>query len=808
MTKSCIHCNEQFFGLDSDFCCIGCAAAYKIVNDLGFDSYYRLRKNVLNENNSSLNIKPDQETFKREFDSKEFIYEEDGIYSASFMIDGISCAACVWLIENIARKDVRIKAAQINLSSKTIFLRWCESTFVLTSFISTIEKIGYKFLPLDLELLKQKESSCKNSVIKELAVSGFGVGNVMLISFVLWFYNAEEIGLYTKELFHLFSALIGLPIIIYSSRPFFKSAINSIRFGYPNMDLAICLAIFLASTVSLIQVFTKGSQIYFDSVLMLIFFLLIGRYLEEKVKKRAFDIVAEFSLLLANFGNVEMDGKICTLPIKKLQEGMILRVSRGEKIAADGDVIDGKSQIDNSIISGESVPKEVGIGSKVFAGAINLGAALKIRITAASNNNLLSQIISIVENIENNKSKFIRMTDRIAKFYTPSIHILAIASFVFWMIRGLGLQDSMMIATAILIITCPCALALAVPIVQTIFVSNFIKRGVFIKSGEVIEKLSKIDVVVFDKTGSLTTRSSKLIGIYRLGSLKPIALKDDEYESSLILASSIMRNSKHPLAQAIIDSYSEMGEEFAVSEIAGCGLIAESLGGKVILGRQDFCGLGDVKLSLEIENSVKFFLKSKELQLVFLFEDSLKLDAAYVISRLKQMNKKVILLSGDTNSVVSLAAKKLGIKEFYFEQNPIQKLDFLYKLKAEGMKVMMVGDGINDAPSLAVADISLSFSDASDISQNVADIIIRGSKLAPIIKLISEGEKALRLMKQNLSISVIYNLIAIPFAFLGFIVPLLAALAMSSSSLMVMLNSMRVIDNVCTDNSDSSNSRS
>lgn len=765
---NCLHCGENTKNLEEKFCCLGCFAAYKIINESGFQNYYKLRE----ENFSAGKIKPE---INENLDISEFVFhEKDETNSVSLMIQGMHCAACIWLIESILKKQKNVVDARINLSKKNLFLRWRGEAKDGNNLIKLIHEIGYKALPFDREILERSEKKYNDGILRALAVAGFGAGNVMLFSFSLWFTNQNQMGIQTRNLLHFFSSLIALPVIIFSARPFFSSAIRSIKQGYPNMDLAISLAIFLACIVSLLETFRGANHVYFDSAVMLTFFLLIGRYLDLKARKKAFGIATEFTLLSANFGRVEEGEKIKILPSKNLREGMILLVASGEKIAADGIVIEGESEIDTSLITGETLPKNITKNDEVFAGTINLSQPLKIRITKSPQNSLLAEIIRLSDEAQNKKIHYIRIADQLSRFYTPAVHLLAFATFCFWF--SSGWENALMNATAVLIITCPCALALAVPIVQTITISNFIKKGVLVKSGEALEKLIATDKIIFDKTGSLTIGRPKLIEIK--------TLQGDE-KNILQLAASLAKNSRHPIAQAILESYKENLIELKILENKGFGLEGNFENKILRLGRKEFC---EIKNSYQNpQNFLTCFFKHGENEAVFLFSDEIKSDAKSVITSLKAMGKKIILLSGDSEIAVKSVAEKLEIEEFYFEQTPVSKARFLEKMD----KFVMIGDGINDAPALALAPVSISFSRAADISQNIADIIIQGEKLSPLIEMINSSKKSISLMKQNLLIALFYNLIAIPFAVSGHVVPLIAAIAMSSSSLLVLFNSLR-----------------
>jgi P-type Cu2+ transporter len=786
MVKLCRHCQEVNKNPEDEFCCSGCEIAFNIINKLGFSNYYKQRIT----DSSIRKIKPDEDDA---IDISEFITTSNNLNSVSLIIQGLHCAACVWLIENILKKQENVSKARINLSKKTLFLEFSGDKKSGNELISLIQKIGYKLLPFDSEIIAKAEKKYDDSILKSLAIAAFGAGNIMLFSIVLWFYNIDEIGEKTRNLLQFFSSFIALPVIIFSSRPFFSSAFKSLKSGFPNMDLAISIAIFLASIVSLLETFRSGSHIYFDSAVMLIFFLLIGRYLDLKARKKAFKITTEFSLFSASFGRVLEDGNIRILPAKNLIKDMILIIAAGEKIAADGIIIEGESEVDFSIISGESIPKKVRIGSEVYNGTINLGTSIKVKITKTPENSLLAQIISLSEQIENKKNFYIRIADRLAKFYLPTVHILAALTFIFWFKEGW--EIALMNATAVLIITCPCALALAVPIVQTILISNFIRKGILIKSGEALEKLSKIDSVIFDKTGSVTIGSPKLVDVFLLQNNQLVSIEDERKKFYFKIAASLSQKSRHPLSKAISENFQEDLFEIKAKENHGFGLEGEFENQLIKLGKKEFC---QIQNSFKAkENFLQTFLKIGNDELVFLFEDELKSDAESVIAELKKISKKIILLSGDNEVNVKKVAQKLGISEFYFEQTPVDKVNFLQELKSKNQILMMIGDGINDAPALALSDVSISFSKASDISQNIADIVIQGEKLMPIIEVIKFSRKAIQLMKENLLIALIYNLIAVPFAMSGQVMPMIAAIAMSSSSLIVLFNSLRINSQKC-----------
>lgn len=749
---------------------------------MGLGKYYQLKSSDIGYIKPELN----QEINIEKFATKN----SDNSYEIFVNIQGIHCGACIWLIETILKKDPSIISSRINLTQKTLFLKWRNKLDNFYQIIDNITKIGYKILPIDKEIIAQNQNQQDKSLLLSLAIAGFGAGNLMLLSFGLWFSSHYDMGFYTRNLLHFFSAIIAIPVIIYAGRPFFRSAIKSIKAGYPNMDLVISVAIILTTIASLIKTFKGDWHIYFDSAVMLIFFLLIGKYLEQKIRRKAFNIANEFMMLNSNYGRVLINNKIQTLPTSQLKKDMILIIASGEKISADGIIIEGESEIDNSLINGESKPKLAKINDNVYAGTINLGSPIKVLITKNQSDSILSQIIKLTQKIDNNKNKYIKISDKLAKLYIPISHLLAFLTFIIWYFHKNNLDQAFNNAIAVLIITCPCALALAIPIVQTILTSKMLKKGIIIKSGNIIEQLPKIDTIIFDKTGTLTQGKPVLQDIFEIKNNKLVNLSKQKKDKLLKIAASLCQNSRHPIAQSILNEYKGNFYNIKTTEIKGQGLKAKLKNDQILLGKAEFCKINDqLYQDLDKKGNLNSYLRYKNSQLLFIFDDQLKDDAKKII-KILQKNKKVILLSGDNEENVKKISKSLKINRFYYDHDPVKKADFLKTLPKDE-KFIMVGDGINDALSLQMADISISFNNASDIAQSISDIIIQGDKLNPINQIISSSTKSVKIMKQNLSLSLLYNIIAVPFAMAGFIIPLFAALAMSSSSIIVTLNSLR-----------------
>ncbi len=804
--RKCLHCEAKLSDDQHQFCCNGCQNAYQIIAKLGLKNYYQIRQLDVNKNS----LKPQEIDH---VDVSEFVQKNsDESWHLALMVQGLHCGACVWLIENILKKNPQVKQARINLTKQILTLDFIGNKSEANQIIALVTDLGYKFLPFDQEIIDAQEKRYNDSLIKALAVAGFGAGNIMLFSFALWFSDSKEMGQATRQIFQFFSAMIGLPVLVYSSQIFFVSAYKALQKGYTNMDLPISLAIFLASIVSIFQAFQGQEHVYFDSAVMLIFFLLIGRYLDMLAKKKAFNIATQFSLLDASFARVEVGDEIKILPLKKICQGMILVVASGEKIACDGHVIDSQSEVDESIICGEIVLKKVNDGSAVYAGTINMLNPIRVRVSNVGKNTMLGQIIDLISKSESSKNKWILLADKLAKIYTPAVHLLAGLTFALWyLLVNKGFQQALMNATAVLIITCPCALALAIPIVQTIVISGFISKKILIKNGEVLEKINHIDTIIFDKTGTLTHGTPKLKAIYSLENNQLQELSIEEKKFYLKIAGSLAVRSSHPIALAISELHNEIVSNIEVEEIKSFGLKAvidkqinfsqyfaeDKL--EVIIGRGQFCQITNLDKYQELITNTNInysqlytFMKINSKQLVFLFNDEIKEDAKDVIDYLLKKNIRVILLSGDNEYTVAKVANHLKISEFYGQQNISQKVEFVKNLIAQKKNFIMVGDGLNDAGALSLASVSISFAKASDLSKNIADVLINSNNLSPIIDLQIGSLKAFNLMRQNLIIALLYNVIALPFAMTGLVVPLVAAIAMSSSSLLVMFNSLRI----------------
>jgi Cu2+-exporting ATPase len=567
-----------------------------------------------------------------------------------------------------------------------------------------------------------------------------------------------------------------MPAIAYAGRPFIASAIAALRHGRTNMDVPSSLGVILVTGMSLVWTMQGVADTYFDSAITLLFFLLIGRVLDHRARGQA-RATAE-QLLTLRAGDVTVlceDGSTQRRSQQSVAPGERVLVGAGERIGVDGVVARGTSMVDASLITGESLPVATAPGAQVFAGTLNLGDALTVQATASGSGTLLADCVRLIEAAEGRRSRFVVLADRVARRYAPAVHLCALLTFLWWYaVAGIPMGEALLIACAVLIVTCPCALALAVPVVQVIATSSLFRAGVLLKSATALERLAVVDTVVFDKTGTLTEP------------MLALARGSDFDEAALRVAASLAAASCHPLARSLTNAAGPVAVADGVVEASGLGLSA----GDVRLGSRQFCGLDQAQGAGT--GPALWLARPDYPPTHFQFQETLREDAAATVHRLRSLGLDVHLLSGDHADAVAPIADTLGINAWRAACSPVQKVAAIEALVASGRKVLMVGDGLNDGPALAAATVSVSPSSAADVSQTVADVVFQGRLLAPVATLIETARRAQTAMRQNLALSIGYNALIVPLAVGGFVTPWLAAAAMSSSSLLVMANSLRL----------------
>jgi Cu2+-exporting ATPase len=705
--------------------------------------------------------------------------DRQGLRRLDLLIPGMDCAACIPRIEDGIGALPGIRSARANLTSKCLGVTWAGDLADPSAILDRLRDLGFEARPFDpAEQGFAADEEKSRELLRAVAVSGFATANIMLLSVSVW--SGAEAA--TRDLFHWISALIALPTVIYAGRPFFRGAARALAAGHLNMDVPISLAVCLAALMSLFATFNHGEMAYFDASVTLLFFLLTGRYLDHLMRARARSAVSQLMSLAATSATViDDDGHRHTVRAESLTPGMSVAVAAGERFPADGAIVSGESQIDRSLVTGETTPEHVKPGAAVNAGMMNLTGPLTVRVTATGDDTFLAEVVRLMAAAEQGRSRFVQIADRLARFYSPAVHILAASTLAAWLAwTGGDWHTSLMVALAVLIITCPCALGLAVPAVQVVASGVLFRNGVMIKDGAALEKLAAVDTVIFDKTGTLTLGRPRLIGA------------QDIPADTLALAAGLAQASRHPLSRAICKAARERNVApvplDGVSEHPGFGLSATYRGEEVKLGSRVWCGMPDA----DDQAMPELVLKTSRGTTIFTFEDERRPQAAEAIEALGRAGLAVEILSGDRAPAVRRVAGALGIAKWQAGVTPREKLDRIEALAAKGRRVMMVGDGLNDAPALAAGFTSMAPSSATDIGRTAADTVFLSDSLKPLLVARGVAVRARRLSLQNFGLAIAYNVLAVPIAMLGFATPLIAAIAMSTSSLIVVANALRL----------------
>jgi Cu2+-exporting ATPase len=705
---------------------------------------------------------------------------EAGTAHMTLAVEGVGCAGCIRKIEGGLKQLPGILDARLNFTNRRLAVEWREDELGAAEVIEALQRIGYRAHPFEPERAEADEAKQARWLMKCLAVAGFAAMNVMLLSVSVWSGNVSDMTPQTRDFFHWLSALIALPAAGYAGQPFFQSALRAIRARHLNMDVPISLGVILALGMSVVETAMHAEHAYFDSAVMLLFFLLCGRYLDHAMRRKTRAVAANLAALKGQLAHrLEDGGEVVRIPAGAVKPGDRLLVRPGDRIPADGAVISGTSEIDESLITGETERRRITAGALVYAGALNFSGALTMRVTAADGSTLIDDVERLLQKAIEAKSRTVRLADRAARLYAPFVHATAALTATGWLIAGASLHDAIVTAIAVLIITCPCALALAIPAVQVVASSALFRCGVILNSGDAIERLAEIDTVIFDKTGTLTLPEPRIEGI---APIEPAILER---------AARLALSSHHPLAGALaLEARERLPYADAVEE-PGRGVRVVIEGSEARLGSREFCGVaGDQGAGSPNGLSVIAFSHAGK-QAIFGFRQRIRPDAAMVVAALARLGLDVLILSGDRAGAVAPVAAALGLQNWTAELKPAGKISAIESLQQKGRRVLMVGDGLNDAPALAAAHVSMSPISAADITQAQADAVFLGDRLLPVLQATRSARGAKRLMKQNLWLAVIYNAIAVPIAITGYVTPLLAAAAMSGSSALVTLNALR-----------------
>lgn len=686
----------------------------------------------------------------------------------------IHCGACISKVEQGLLAHPQVKSARVNLTLKRVSVQTRGDVDAQT-LADHVEALGYEAHELDASALGDRASDrAGRDLLMRLAVAGFASMNVMLLSVAVWSGAADA----TRDLFHWISAAITLPAVAFAGQPFFRNAWSALKAGQLNMDVPITLAILLAIGTSLWETSLSGHHAYFDAALTLTFFLLAGRYLDHRTRAVARSAAEELTALEVPRATRLRDGVEEQVPLADISVDDLILVRPGGRSPVDGIIHEGMSELDRSLLTGETLPVQARPGQAVCAGEINLTGPLVLRTTAVGQDSSLAKMTDLVAIAESGRSRYTSLADKAAKLYAPGVHILSALAFVGWYVYTQDIRTALNIAAAVLIITCPCALGLAVPAVTTAASGRLFRKGMLIKHETALERLAQVDRVVFDKTGTLTTGTPKLINA------------DKVPTRAFAVAMGLAQASSHPLARAILEAGRIRGIAPArlthVTEVAGYGTEGRRNGKPVRLGRASWIGA-----TPGAQMATYLQLPGAE-PITFDFQDQIRPGAAEAIDALKARGIAVALVSGDVPGVVRDLAETLGIEAWSAQALPEDKAVYVQELTQAGHHVLMVGDGLNDTAALSAAHVSISPASALDAARVASDIVLLGGDLRPIAEACSTARSATKRIRENFRIATLYNLIAVPLAVAGLATPLIAALAMSTSSITVSLNALRL----------------
>jgi Cu2+-exporting ATPase len=731
---------------------------------------------------------PNQQALKQRLDHERLLAAShdmgDGLLQTDLLVPAMHCATCIRTIETGLGQIKGVDNARANLSTRRVSVRWRPDAGGDADFISTLSGLGFEASLYDHANIATEADDTGRKLLVCLAVAGFAAANIMLLSVSVWAGADAE----TQRLFQLISGLIAVPASVFAGQPFYRSAWAALSNRRLNMDVPISLAVLLALGVSVYEALYGHHETWFEASVSLLFFLLIGRYLDHMMRERARSAILQLSRLMpAGASRLDAAGQASYTPLAELQPGDTILVAAGERVPVDARVASGLSDIDRSLVNGESAAVQATPGLDVEAGVLNLTGPLTLEVLRPAEHSFVANVISLMEAASQANSRHVRIADRTAALYAPVVHIVSAASFIGWMVwTGGDWYTSLNVAIAVLIITCPCALALAVPIAQVVAANRLFRSGVMVKDGAALEQLAEADTVVFDKTGTLTLGEPRIAAI--------MGGTDKEHAIASVLA----RLSTHPAARAAAAAHPGTPGVLVsdVEELAGLGLEAVWKGRKVRLGRRSWVAeiaRSDRTAAPEspASSEVCFAIAGGAI-VSFQLSDTLRADAATVVRDLRAKRMTLEILSGDAAGPVDAIAAQLGIEKAFSGLKPAEKTQRVEELRAQGRRVLYVGDGLNDAPALAAANVSMAPASGSDIGRASAGLVLTGKGLSAIPVAIKVARATGRTVQQNFGLALGYNAIAVPLAVLGYATPLIAALAMSSSSILVVANSLRL----------------
>ncbi|MDT3307517.1 heavy metal translocating P-type ATPase [Shewanella vaxholmensis] len=791
---SCFHCQEpvltgqQFVTRINDrdelMCCPGCQAVSQAIVDAGLLSYYKFRTEPGSKQNA---LVPEALTQFSAYDlpevQQDFVHSEDNVESVSLSIDGITCAACAWLIEHKVKQLAGVSQVLVNSTTQRAMISWDKRKVKLSDILGQISRIGYQAAPYQVDEQELNNKLNSRKFLLRLGLAGFATMQVMMFALALYTGYFTDLDVQYRDYFRWVSMIFATPVVLYSAQPFYFSAIRTLLSGKLNMDVSVSIAIGGAYTASCFATVHGTGEVYFESVSMFTFFLLLGRYFEQKARQKASVSSSNLHKLVPLTAHLVTENGQEEIPAKKLRLNDVILVKPGEMVAADGVVIEGHTNINEAMLTGEQMPIEKQQDQQVYAGTINVDQPIKVKVTALGQDQLVAEIIRLQELASNTKPAIALLADKLSRYFSGTILTIATITYLVW--QQISPEDAFWVTLSVLVATCPCALALATPTAVTCATAIFTRLGIITRKAGVFEKLPQIKHVVFDKTGTLTC------GTLSIGQTRCMA--DLTKTQALAIAAALETGSRHPIAAAFALFADNTLVAEQVHHEVGFGVRGRIDGTDYLIGNAVFTGASidtrDPTQKIWLARSAN---EQLEVLASFEIQDNIRQDSKATIEILKQQGCRISIASGDSSGHVHQLAKELGIEDVHSGLTPAGKLALVTRLQ-QHTRVAMFGDGINDAPVLAGADLSVAMGSGSAIAKNSADLILLGDHLSRFTQAVAVAKLTTQIIKQNLAWALGYNALILPLAVTGHVAPYIAAIGMSASSLIVVGNSLRLL---------------
>ncbi len=787
---ACTHChlefNEDVLIKDGEhyFCCNGCQGVYHLLSDEGLDSFYdKLGSNTLTAPTTQYE---DSSNFDSPAFYDKFVKENsEGFNEVSLIIEGIHCSACVWLNEKALHKMDGIIDASINFTNNKAVITWVDKVVKLSQIIDMIRAIGYNAFPYDSSIQEAHANKERKDYYLRMAVAIFSSMNIMWIAVAQYAGYFSGMSQDIKTILNIGEWILATPVLFYSGWIFFRGAYYGLKTRVVNMDILVSTGALLTYIYSIYITIMENGEAYFDSVTMIISFVLVGKFLEVLSKKSAADALDMIGKNIPTEVNIIRDEKIISCKLADVVVGDTIVVSTGEKVLFDGEILKGSGSFDESSLTGESEPIYKTIGDSVVSGTVSLDADIHYEASKDFEHSTLSNLVALLETAILKKPKIEQMANRLSEWFSSVILGLSLITFLVWWFLGSGFELSFMVAISVIVIACPCALALATPVATLVGLSLGANRGILFKEAAQLETMAKVDTLVLDKTGTITVGKPEVINenIYK------------DFDKNILY--SLVKSSRHPVAKGIANylKLDENIDEYILddyTQIPASGISARYNKSKILGGNLKLLVDNGLESEFESDNTLFYFSVDDSIVAIYELRDSIKDNAKELVSNLNNKGISVVMLTGDHANTAKRVALEVGITQYESEQTPEDKSKYIENLHTQDKVVVMVGDGVNDILALAQADIGIVMGSGSDIAVDVGDVVLLDDSLRSLEDSFKISRTTFGLIKQNLGISLVYNAITVPLAMTGYVIPLVAAISMSVSSLLVVGNSMRI----------------